>query len=67
VVVHYLANRHPDALREFGKRLADFEDPGVAWNAPFPEWSLDKPGATEAIFPNSPFVKRQEELTPLRH
>jgi len=49
LLVHYLINRHRDALREFETRLANFEDPTDSWNAAFPAWSLTAPGRTEVL------------------
>lgn len=49
LLVHFLVNRHPEALREFDTRLADFAEPTDAWNAAFPRWSLAAPGGTDAL------------------
>lgn len=49
VLVHFLSHRRPDGFRALQKRLAAGEHPRQAWNRAFPEWSLDVPGATDAL------------------
>jgi cytochrome c-type biogenesis protein CcmH/NrfG len=64
LLVHYLINRHPDALREFETRLANFEDPTDAWNAAFPVWSLTASGRTEVLDEELDAYKRSPEQRP---
>lgn len=45
----FLANRYPEPLRNFGARLTRFEDPTAAWNAAFPQWSVNARGRTELL------------------
>ena len=49
VLVHYLANRWPDRLRALEERFTAGADFRLAWDAVFPEWSLDVPGATDRL------------------
>ena len=36
--MHYLVNRHPEALGDYFRRLGRAEDPMLAWKASFPKW-----------------------------
>lgn len=49
LLVHYLLDVRPEDFEALRERLARAEDPRTAWNATFPEWSLDLPGATEEL------------------
>lgn len=49
LLVHFLVNQRGRSFLEFQTHLARAEDPSTAWNAVFPEWSLDVPGATEKL------------------
>jgi hypothetical protein len=64
LLVHYLLNRHPDAFREFERRLANYEDPTDAWNAAFPAWSLIAPGRTELLDEELDAYKRSPDQRP---
>ncbi len=64
LLVHYLINRHADALRDFETRLANFEDPTDAWNAAFPAWSLRAPGRTEVLDEELDAYKRSPDQRP---
>jgi tetratricopeptide (TPR) repeat protein len=49
LLVHYLVDFRPEQFGAFQERLARAEDPAQAWDAAFPEWSLDAPGGTEKL------------------
>jgi len=49
LLVHYLVNQHPEALRVFEARLAGAEDPDEAFRAAFPQWNPDVPGALDLL------------------
>lgn len=49
LIVHYLFNERNAAFVELKARLAAGENPRAAWNAVFPEWSLDRGDAVEKL------------------
>lgn len=49
LLVHYLMNQRHEDFKSFQRRLARMEEPQAAWNATFPEWSLQTPGSTLAL------------------
>ena len=49
LLVHYLVNEYPQALRAFEARLAGAEDPDEAFRAAFPQWNPEVPGALERL------------------
>lgn len=49
LLVHYLLDAHPLEFGALRQRLARAEEPSDAWDATFPEWSLQVPGATERL------------------
>ncbi len=49
LLVHFLVNQRGKSFTELQTRLARAEEPRAAWNAVFPEWSLEVPGATEKL------------------
>jgi Flp pilus assembly protein TadD len=49
LLVHYLMNARLADFAAYQRRLARMEEPQVAWNATFPEWSLEAPNASEAL------------------
>lgn len=49
LLVHFLVNQRGPSFAEFQKRLGRAEDPAAAWNATFPEWSLDAAGGPEKL------------------
>lgn len=51
LLVHYLITQRSEPFRTYRSRLAAMQDPFEAWNATFPEWRLDEPGATEKLDP----------------
>jgi tetratricopeptide (TPR) repeat protein len=51
LLVHYLMNQQPEAFMEFQRRLARLENPRLAWDAAFPEWSIELPSGPEKLDP----------------
>jgi len=49
LLVHYLVNEHPEALRAFEARLAGAEDPDEAFVAAFPQWNPAVPGGLDLL------------------
>jgi tetratricopeptide (TPR) repeat protein len=49
LLVHYLSLEYPDALRAFEARLAGAEDPDLAFQAVFPQWSPATSGGPELL------------------
>ncbi len=49
LIVHYLFNERSAGFVELKARLAAGENPRAAWNAAFPEWSLDRGDAVEKL------------------
>jgi len=49
LLVHYLSNEYPEALRAFEARLAGAEDPDAAFQAAFPQWSPATPGGLDLL------------------
>lgn len=49
LLVHYLFNERQEAFAGLRTRLAAGENPRAAWNAAFPEWSLDDGDATSKL------------------
>ncbi|MBS1110038.1 MAG: hypothetical protein H6Q88_2030 [Anaeromyxobacteraceae bacterium] len=49
LLVHYLVNEHPEALRAFESRLAGAEDPDDAFVAAFPQWNPAVPGGLDLL------------------
>jgi|GEM_PF-3024049 len=45
LLYHFLWNTHPRKLTEFQRRLANAEDPDLAWRQAFPEYDPKRPGA----------------------
>lgn len=49
ILVRFLELERPGALAEYSQRLAKGDEGLGAWNATFPEWSLERPGGPEAL------------------